>query len=75
MADINEKDLQQVSGGAYSGPCFRYTIQTGDCLSKIAERYHTSVKTLVELNNISNPDLIYAGHTLLVPYTGEIVYV
>ena len=72
MAEIiNESELLNVNGGAvYSGPCFVYVIQRGDCLSVIAQRYGTTVKTLCELNNIANPNLIYAGNKLLVPYKG-----
>lgn len=71
MAYINEKELESVSGGAYTGPCFRYTIQRGDCLSVLAQRYHTTVAVLMELNpQIKNPDLIYAGNVMLIPYIG-----
>ncbi len=41
-------------------------IKSGDTLSKIAEEYNTTVKDLVRLNNIENPNLIYAGATLKV---------
>lgn len=76
MAELNIKDLENVSGGAYTGPCFRYTIQRGDCLSVLAQRFHTTQAILMELNpQIKNPDLIYAGNVLLVPYIGDIVYV
>jgi len=43
-----------------------YTIQSGDTLSGIAQKYGTSVSQLCELNNISNPNLIYAGNTIIV---------
>lgn len=46
------------------------TIQRGDTLSRIALEYNTTVARLVELNNIANPNLIYAGQTLIVP-SGE----
>ena len=42
-------------------------IQRGDTLSGLALRYHTTVSKLVELNQIANPNLIYAGNTLIVP--------
>lgn len=42
-------------------------IQYGDTLSELAIKYNTTVAKLVELNNISNPNLIYAGETLIVP--------
>ena len=70
MAEIiNESELLNVGGG-YSGQCFVYVIQKGDCLSVLAQRYGTTVATLCELNNIKNPNLIYAGNRLLVPYKG-----
>ena len=45
-------------------------IQYGDTLSYLANKYNTTVQRLVELNNIQNPNLIYAGNTLIVP-SGE----
>ena len=38
-----------------------YTIRPGDTLSGIAARYGTTVSRLQSLNNISDPDKIYAG--------------
>lgn len=43
-----------------------YTVKSGDTLSEIAEKYNTSVRKLVELNNIKNADLIYPGQKLRV---------
>lgn len=43
-----------------------YTIQPGDTLSGIAAQYGTSVSSLVALNGIANPDVIYAGQTIRV---------
>lgn len=47
-------------------------IQRGDTLSELALKYNTTVARLVELNNIANPNLIYAGQTLIVP-SGETI--
>ncbi|MDO5444289.1 MAG: LysM domain-containing protein [Eubacteriales bacterium] len=71
MTELNELELTNVSGGQYNGPVFRYTINWGDTLSGIAVKYKTTVAVLMELNpnEIKNPDKIYAGHTILVPYT------
>ncbi len=44
------------------------TIKKGDTLSCLAIKYNTTVKELVKLNNIKNPNLIYAGEKLIVPY-------
>lgn len=43
-----------------------YQVKWGDTLTGIAKRYNTTVQHLVELNNIKNPNLIYAGETLLI---------
>ncbi len=45
----------------------RYYVQRGDSLYKIAQRYDTDVNTLVRLNNIADPDVIYPGRILIIP--------
>ncbi|QRK04281.1 LysM peptidoglycan-binding domain-containing protein [Archangium violaceum] len=44
-----------------------YRIRQGDTLSALASRFRTSVSELARINNIANPDLIYAGNTLRIP--------
>lgn len=43
-----------------------YIIKRGDTLSEIALKFRVSVNYLVRLNNIKNPDLIYAGNRLFI---------
>ncbi|WP_346934588.1 LysM peptidoglycan-binding domain-containing protein [Clostridium sp.] len=43
-----------------------YTVKSGDTLSEIAQRYGTTTSTIVRLNNISNPNLIYPGQILKI---------
>ncbi len=43
-----------------------YTVQSGDTLSAIASRYGTTVQELVDINRLSNPNLIYPGETLRI---------
>ena len=70
LSALTDEELEQVVGGVYQGPCFVYVIKKGDCLSVIAHRYGTTVKTLCELNNIQNPNLICDVNQLLIPYNG-----
>ena len=42
------------------------TVQSGDTLAKIGNRYGVSVANLVKWNNISNPNLIWVGQKLTV---------
>lgn len=59
--DVNtDKFLLEVAVG-------KYVIEPGDCLSVLAERFGTTVEQLIADNqNITNPDLIYAGDFLVV---------
>ena len=43
-----------------------YIVRSGDTLSAIAQRFNTTVNKLVQLNNISNPNLIYPGQVLKI---------
>ena len=43
-----------------------YTVQPGDTLWGIAERYGTTVSALAAANGIRNPDLIYPGQVLRI---------
>lgn len=42
-----------------------YTIQSGDNLTKIAKAHNTTVEKLAKLNNITDPNRITAGATLI----------
>ncbi len=44
-----------------------YVIQRGDTLSTIAARHGVTVSALIQANNLTNPNLIYAGQTLVIP--------
>ena len=45
-----------------------YYVQAGDTLSAIASKFGTTVSSLVSLNRISNPNVIYVGQKI---YVGE----
>jgi hypothetical protein len=45
----------------------RYTIRSGDTLYLISRRYGVSLNRLVEINNITNPDRLEVGVTILIP--------
>lgn len=60
------------SGGDHSCGKILYQIQSGDTLSEIAAKYSTTVQKLATFNHISNPNLIYAGTTIRIPYCSQI---
>ena len=43
-----------------------YTVKSEDTLSELAIRFDTTIESLVKLNNISNPNLIYVGQRLRI---------
>ncbi len=43
-----------------------HTVQKGESLGKIAEKYHTTVQKIMQWNNISNPDKIAEGQKLKI---------
>lgn len=48
-----------------------YTIKRGDTLSKIAQTYGVSLQSLINWNNIVNPNLIYPGQRLILYITSK----
>ena len=44
-----------------------YSVQAGDTLSSLAERFATSVEEIVAANNLTDPNALQAGQTLLIP--------
>lgn len=47
-----------------------YVVVGGDTLGAIAARYDTTVQHLMDLNDLTNPNLITSGQRLLVPGEG-----
>lgn len=55
------------SSGSSTAKGGTYKVKSGDTLGEIAAAHHTTVKALVSLNGINNPDRIRAGQTLKLP--------
>jgi LysM repeat protein len=51
-----------------------YTVQTGDDLFRIAIQYNTSIYAIAIVNGIPNPNLIFVGQNLVIPYAGSYVW-
>ena len=47
---------------------FLYTVKCGETLRLIGTRYGWGVWYLASVNHIANPDRIYCGQVLLIPY-------
>ncbi len=44
-----------------------YTVQTGDTLTEIADRYNVSRAELIEANQLNYPDRLVVGQALVIP--------
>ncbi len=74
-ADESEPQAGRKPSSTETGPEVRswpqetsmYVVAKGDSLSKIAARFDVSMKKLMALNGITNPDIIKTGQTLVVP--------
>jgi len=49
----------------------RYTVQNGESLSAIAERFGVSTSSLERINNLAGSEVLYAGQEIRIPGTSE----
>ena len=45
-----------------------YVVQAGDILSAIAGRYGVSMQAILDANGLSNPDFVFSGQRLIIPF-------
>ena len=52
-----------------------YTIEKGDTIYRISEKYNINTKLLESLNGLEDDDYIYPGQDILVPKKGYSYYI
>ena len=50
-----------------------HVVAAGETLFSIAQQYNTTIDRLVEMNQLTNPDVITVGQSLKVPSGGQLV--
>ena len=55
------------AGGASSNTGYEHAVQPGETLSAIAAAYKVSVKTIIDANNLKDPDHLRQGQKLFIP--------
>lgn len=64
-------ELEEASSGENQEPERIYTVEEGDSLWKIAEKFYgdgTKYAVIASRNQIEQPELIYPGSSLIIPY-------
>jgi LysM repeat protein len=51
-----------------------YTVQPGDNLFRIAIHFNTSIYAIAVVNGIYNPNMVFVGQTLIIPYSGSVTW-
>lgn len=51
----------------------RYTVQRGDSLTSIANRYNTTVQALATTNGLTTTSILYVGQVLQLPAQGGVI--
>jgi len=62
-------NLSVITSDKYETNQIIYTIKRGDTLTSIAKKYGVSIQSIVSLNNIPNPNLIFTGNRLKINIT------
>lgn len=68
--EISTGTVQSNTGhlqGAAPGGRRQHTVQNGESLWDIAQKYGQSLDLLATVNQITNPDVIYPGQILIIP--------
>ncbi len=60
-------NIPQSFSGDYPKEGVAYTVESGDTLSAIAKKFHSTVADIQNANKIANPKELKAGQTIFVP--------
>ncbi len=66
---IGAGSVETIEQAAGSNCASTHTVQAGEMLSRIAEDAGVSVDALTEANSITDPNHIYVGQVLCIPYS------
>ncbi|MDI3340122.1 MAG: LysM peptidoglycan-binding domain-containing M23 family metallopeptidase [Sphaerobacter sp.] len=66
-ATENPAAAESGTGMGGPGPGVTHTVEPGDTLYKIAQRYGVPLQAVIAANNFPNPNLIYPGQSVTIP--------
>ena len=68
LPGVSESNPAAISG---TREVVTYTVQRGDTLAEICNRYGASIDEVARINNISDWDVIEVGQVLMIPVNGN----
>ena len=69
MIDVAPPAVED-SNTSYTGETTVHVVEQGQELGLIARLYGVDMQDIVQLNDLSNPDLLYVGQELIIPAAG-----
>jgi lipoprotein-anchoring transpeptidase ErfK/SrfK len=69
MIEVAPPEVEE-SSTSYTGQTTVHVVEQGQELGLIAKMYDVNMQDIVQLNNLSNPDLLYIGQELTIPAVG-----
>ena len=62
------EEATKEEGKASGATIVIYVVQKEDSIYNIAQKYNVSIDSIIKANQIEDPDLIYSGQKILIPY-------
>ncbi len=70
--EVEDLDLEEDTDQQHSDEMVMYTVQKGDTLSKIAQKFHVTLNAIMAENHIKNKNRLFPGQVLAIPSNGSV---
>ncbi|WP_193603740.1 peptidoglycan DD-metalloendopeptidase family protein [Niallia nealsonii] len=60
--------MNYLTAASQSIQYLNYVVKKGDTLTKISKQYQTTINAIMQANNLSDKNYIYAGQSLKIPF-------
>ena len=73
MIEVAPPEASELTTENYNGATVTHVVEPGQELGLIAKQYNVAVESIVSMNGIENPDLLWVGQELVIPAASEYV--
>ena len=71
MVEVAPPEADELTLANYNGATVTHVVEPGQELGLIAKQYNVPVESIVSMNDIANPDVLWVGQSLTIPSGGE----